>query len=121
MKKGEYYLLVIILFAFFILIMNGGNLLKQPLSAEDNFMFFYDRLELNIINQNWEKAVVNNEKLNQAWNKIVPRIQFSVEKDEINAINVNLARLQAALTSRDPVLALTELSEMREHWENLNR
>ena len=45
----------------------------------------------------------------------------SVEKNEINAIDVNLARLKSCVTSRDNTQALLELNEAREHWHDLNR
>jgi hypothetical protein len=121
MKSLKYYAFVVLLFAVFIFIMNGGDLFKKPLGSEDNFMLYMNRLEDNISITEWQTASVNYEKLLRAWKKIIPRIQYSVEKDEINAIEVNLARLKSCITSQDKALALLELSEAREHWHNLNR
>ena len=50
----------------------------------------------------------------------MPRIQYSVEKDEINAINLNLARIKAYIALREGDEAYVELIEAMEHWENLN-
>jgi hypothetical protein len=121
MKRLKYYAFVVLLFAVFILIMNGGDLFKKPLGSGDNFMLYMNRLEDNISTNEWQTASVNYNNLHQAWKKIVPRIQYSVEKDEINAIDVNLARLKICITSRDKTLALIELNEAREHWHDLNR
>lgn len=121
MKSLKYYAFVVLLFAVFIFIMNGGDLFKKPLGSEDNFMLYMNRLEDNISITEWQTASVNYEKLLRAWKKIIPRIQYSVEKDEINAIEVNLARLKSCITSQDKALALLELNEAREHWHDLNR
>lgn len=121
MQRVEYYVVITLIFAGFIFIMNGGDLFKKPLGTQDNFVLYLDRARENISAGEWEQAIDNNDKLNRAWKKIVPRIQFSVEKDEINAINVSLARLKGSIATRDKKPALVELSEIREHWENLNK
>ncbi len=121
MKSLKYYAFVVLLFTVFIFIMNGGDLFKKPLSSGDDFMLYMNQLEYNISVDEWQNASVNYAKLHRAWKKIVPRIQFSVEKDEINAIDVNLARLKSCISSQNKTLALLELNEAREHWHNLNR
>lgn len=121
MKSLKYYAFVVLLFALFIFIMNGGDLFKKPLGSGDDFMLYMNQLEYNISVDEWQTASATYEKLHRAWKKIVPRIQYSVEKDEINAIDVNLARLKSCITSQDKTLALLELNEAREHWHDLNR
>ncbi|MGS0763998.1 DUF4363 family protein [Syntrophomonas curvata] len=121
MKRKEYYAVIALLFAVFVFIMNGGDLFKKPLGSQDDFALYMDKVRENITTDEWEQAVSNNEKLSRAWKRIVPRIQFSVEKDEINAINVSLARLKGTIANRDPKPSLVELCEIREHWDNLNR
>jgi hypothetical protein len=121
MKRKKYYAVIILLFAAFIFVMNGGDLFKKPLGTQDDFVFYADQVRENIAADEWEQVVSNNDKLNRAWQKIVPRIQFSVEKDEINAINVGLARLKGTIAGRDPQASIVELYEIREHWDNLNR
>lgn len=121
MKSVGYYAVIVVLFAVFVFIMNGGDLLKKPLGTQDDFVVYMDEVRENIAAGEWEQAISNNDNLNQAWKKIVPRIQFSVEKDEINAINVSLARLKGSIANRDKKPALVELYEIREHWDNLNK
>ena len=58
--------------------------------------------------------------LSTAWEKVSPRIQFSVDKDEMKAIEVGLSRLQAFLQSQDRSQALATAAEIREHWDHLN-
>ncbi len=121
MKRLKYYIFVILVFAVFLFIMNGGDLLKKPLVSGDDFMLYMNQLEDNISTNEWQTASINYEKLHRAWKKIVPRIQYSVEKDEINAIDVNFARLKICISNQDKTLALLELNEAREHWHELSR
>ena len=121
MKSFKYYTFVVLLFAVFIFIMNSGDLFKKPLGSGDDFMLYMNQVEENISVNEWQTASINYDKLHRAWKKIVPRIQYSVEKDEINAIDVNLARLKICISSQDKTLALLELNEAREHWHDLNR
>ncbi|MGI5911743.1 MAG: hypothetical protein ACOX6E_04065, partial [Syntrophomonadaceae bacterium] len=79
MKQILYYFSVIFLFALFILVMNSGNLFKQPSGIHDNFIYYLDEISQNISYNEWDNAIKNSEKLNLAWSKIVFRIQFSVE------------------------------------------
>ena len=50
---------------------------------------------------------------------MVPRIQFSVERDIIMDISLNLARLRGAIEAEDKPGALMELSEVHQLWQAL--
>ncbi|MDD4548785.1 MAG: DUF4363 family protein [Syntrophomonadaceae bacterium] len=121
MGKISYYSAIILILVFFIVVMNAGDYSKKPRSESDDVVLYMEQLQQNILLEQWEEAEVNNKKLHKAWQKIIPRIQFSVEKDEINAISVNFSRLSAYITSRENEDALAELYESREHWDNLNK
>ena len=70
---------------------------------------------------NWGEVETETENLEAAWKKVVGRIQFSLERDEINYFTTNLARLQGAILARDKSSALIELKEAYNHWENLGK
>jgi len=121
MNKITVYIATALTIIAFIILMNAGNYLKSPQGQTDNFPLYIKLLTGNIKTEQWKSAEENSEKLATAWRKIIPRIQYSVEKDEINAINVNLARLRAYIAARDKSNALAELNEAFEHWNDLNR
>lgn len=121
MRKVLYYLCVAAVLGIFVCIMNGGNYLKSPRSDTDDVNLYLDRLDHDVVNENWDSAAINSEKLRRAWKIISPRIQFSVEKSEIDAINVNLARIQAYVKLKDQVGSYAELKEANEHWNDLNQ
>lgn len=120
MHKALYYSAIVLILTIFIFIMNAGDYMKSPRGQSDDVAEYIDLLREDIINEEWSEAEENSKKLHIAWKKVVPRIQFSVEKDEINAINVNLSRLTAYVAAREDEEALAELYEAREHWNNLN-
>jgi len=47
------------------------------------------------------------------------RIQFSSERDEINFLSADIARLKGAIRGKDKAEAYAQLEEAREHWEQL--
>lgn len=120
MKRILPYLVPIALLIFFILVMNGGDYLKKPRGTHDDFNLYMSQMITNVENSQWQQAGHDYKKLGAAWKKIIPRIQFSVEKDEITAINVNFARLEVYLSAKDKEQALAELKEARLHWTHLN-
>ena len=120
MSKAIYYAITVIILISFAFLMNSGDYLRKPFTNQDDVAACINNLEKNIMEENWEEANQNYTDLKKAWEKIVVRIQFSVEKDEINFIDVNLARLGGYLKTKGKKEALAELYEMEEHWNNLN-
>lgn len=70
------------------------------------------------ITENWE-AANRTDNLAIVWNKVVKRVQFSSERNEINAFSTNLARLRGAINAKDKSNVLIELSEAYDHGTSL--
>jgi hypothetical protein len=121
MQRVLYYIVVVAILAVFVVIMNAGDYMKKPRTQADNFPLHLQLVTRDIEKGDWELAKENRQRLEGAWKKIMPRIQFSVEKDEMTAIDFNLARLDAYIQARDRSNALAELKEAAEHWRDLNR
>jgi len=120
-KKFFVVSIPIVTLGLFILIMVSGNYLKRPLGNDDNIPALVEVINNNIMEEKWEKASTNTEKLNDAWEKVIKRIQFSSERDEINAFTMNVARLRGAIRAQDKAISLSELSEAFEHWKQLGK
>jgi hypothetical protein len=69
--------------------------------------------------ERWDNAQEDLHHLDLAWKRAVPSLQFHAEMDAIDGIQENLARLSGSIDAQDLGLALAELSELAEHWENL--
>ena len=55
------------------------------------------------------------------WDKVVNRVQFSAERNELDDLSMSIARLKGAIQAQDKPTGLTELSEAYEHWKNLGK
>lgn len=74
-----------------------------------------------VTSDEWTLAEQDTSELETAWKAIVKWVQFSSERDEINALNISIARLKSSISSKDKILSLMELSETRQHWEDLGK
>lgn len=111
----------IVTLLLFILVMNSDNFFKKSLNDGDNIPKSIQIVIEDITNENWDNANKNTVELSNAWKKIVRRVQFSAEKDEINSFDMNLARLRGAIMTQDKSSAIMELNEAYEHWDNIGK
>lgn len=121
LKKFLVILIPIILLTICILTMLSGPFLKKPRGDYDNVVKHIDTTTNAVMSDNWILAEQNTSKLDKAWITVTKRIQFSCERNEINALNVSIARLKAAINAKDKTSALLELSEAEEHWRDLGK
>jgi Domain of unknown function (DUF4363) len=121
MKKLIAYGIPVIVLGIFILIMTAGQFLKRPWTQEEDVVRYIDMITNDVKVENWKLAEEDCKKLTKAWIKVVPRIQFSVERDEIYSININLSRLDGVITGQDKAEALAELGDIIENWKELGK
>ena len=105
----------------FICIMISGSFLKKPFGKNDDVVGIIEGLMEDVQNEAWDEAFVETDELEKAWNKVVKRIQFSEERDEINFLTSNIARLRGAVTAKDQSDALMELNDAYKHFKELGR
>ncbi|MBZ9689119.1 DUF4363 family protein [Clostridium estertheticum] len=121
MKKFISYAIAIVTLTVFVLLMLGGNYLKKPRNPSEDVISL---VELSIEHakvEKWDILQQDIASIDTAWKKIIPRIQFSVERDELYNISLNLARLRGSISSEDKTSTLIELNEIIEDWEELTR
>ena len=121
MRKFLVITIPIVTLVFFVLIMLSSSILKGSLGNDDNIPESIQLIIQDVESENWESASNKAENLSDAWTKVVKRIQFSSERDEINSFNASLARLRGALMAEDKSASYMELSEAYEHWEGLGK
>lgn len=111
----------IVTLVFFVLIMLSGDILKQSFGKDDNIPQSIETLIQDVNHGNWEAANQNIDNLDRVWDRVVKRVQYSAERNEIDALSINIARLRGAIQSKDKAIVLTELSEAYEHWQDLGK
>ena len=121
MRKFLVITIPVITLIFFILVMVSGNYLKQPMGKNDDVPGLIKAIAGDAANENWQLAEKNRIKLKYAWKKVVHRIQFSSERDEINAFDTSLSRLRGAIMAEDKTATLVELNEAYGHWDDLGK
>jgi hypothetical protein len=121
MKKWLIRLIPIAFILISIVIMTTGSLLKQPLGKEDRLVESIKELEANIEDKNWIEANANIIYAKNAWNKIVNRIQLSVEREYMIEINGILDRISGGIKARDDQAILEEIYYFYGLWEYLGK
>ena len=121
MRKFMVIAIPIVSLVFFILVMQSGDFFKKPLGNDDNIPQAINKLIEDIQQDRWAEAGYKTEELAALWKKIVARVQFSSERDEINFFSSNIARLRGAVLAKDKAGALMELKEAYDHWEELGQ
>ncbi|WP_406542420.1 DUF4363 family protein [Clostridium ljungdahlii] len=87
----------IVTLILFVLVMISDNFLKKPLTKNDNVPKCIQLVMEDVKNNKWDDAYRKSDQLSNAWKKVVTRVQFSAEKDEIDSFTMNVARLQVQL------------------------
>jgi hypothetical protein len=101
--------------------MLSGSFLKKSIGKDNNIPKSIEIVKQYVNEEKWEEAKISAEKLEEVWKKVVNRVQFSSERDEINGFSISLARLKGAIMTEDKSGALMELSEAYEHWDELGK
>lgn len=105
----------------FLFIMFSGNILKKPMGEKDNIPKSLGEIIEAVNNENWDEADGKIQGLEYAWERVIFRVQFGSERDEINNLSTNIARLKGAVEAEDKAGALMELHEAYHHWDELGK
>lgn len=119
MRKFLVVTIPIVALTFFILIMLSGSLLKRALGNDDNIPEAIQLIIQDIDLENWGAANDKTEELGATWEKVIKRVQFSSERDEINSFSTNIARLRGSIKAKDKSSSYSELNEALDHWNEL--
>lgn len=106
---------------FFVLVMLSGSYLKKPFNPSEDVVKFINSCMSDVKAEHWDDAEKDLKALEKAWEKITPRIQFSVERDEIYNLSINIARLKGSIGTKDKTSSLMELNETLENWHELTK
>lgn len=119
MRKFFIIVIPIVTLLLFVLIMSSGNILKRPLGEDDDIPQSIDNIIEAVENEAWSEAASKLQDLDKLWDKVIKRVQFGSERDEINKLSTSIARLKGAVKAEDKAGALMELYEAYNHWDEL--
>lgn len=121
MRKFMVIALPLFAIVLFILVMLSGDFFKKPLGNDDDIPKTIEELLQIVQSEKWDEAGIKAKELDKIWKKIVNRVQFSSERDEINFFSMSIARLEGAILVKDKANAVMELKEAYEHWDQLGQ
>lgn len=119
MRKFLVITIPIATLTIFILIMFSSSILKQTLGTDDNIQDSIQSIIQDIELENWDAANYKTDKLKETWEKVVKKVQFSSERDELNSFSTNIARLHGSIKAKDKSNSYSELNEALDHWTEL--
>lgn len=101
------------------MILNSGYFLKIPLGNDDRLLEAVTKIESDVIDKDWNKATEDIRYSEDAWAKIVKRIQFSLEKEYIIEITGTLSRIKGGIEARDNKALMEEIYYFYGLWDKL--
>jgi len=105
----------------FLAVMTSGPLLKRPTGPADDVSGLVSILEAQVLEEQWAPASDTGQQLQQAWELVARRIQFSTDREIMRRFGEDLARLQGAIISHDRQGALAQISALRYLWQQLGK
>lgn len=106
--------IIILALAIFIMTMQPTRMEKQQ------FAHHIQGMETHIKAEEWDNALNELQGLEEVFYQVRPRIQFSLERGEINDIELSFARIKGYLKAKDEAGALVSTLEARLHWLHLD-
>lgn len=113
------YVVPIVLILIFCAVMATGAILKKPWGENDRLVESVQSLEKQVEAKQWTQAKSEIEYALKAWDRIVDRIQFSVERETIYDILGTLARMKGGVAAKDDKAIMEEIYYFYVLWENL--
>ncbi|PYZ93053.1 hypothetical protein CR194_07595 [Salipaludibacillus keqinensis] len=119
MKKFFIYFVPILFVASSFIIMTSGSWLKEPFRSDDDLAAYVENIESNVREENWEDANKEYNRARKAWELIKIRIQYSVEREDIVAINEALFRVEGGIEAHDSQAILSEIYYFYGLWREV--
>ncbi|MBZ9609211.1 DUF4363 family protein [Clostridium estertheticum] len=95
--------------------------MKKPRNPSEDVVSFVELSIEHAKSEKWDMLEQDIVSIDTAWKKIIPRIQFSVERDELYNISLNIASLRGSIASEDKASTLIELNQIIENWDELTK
>lgn len=121
MKKAITLVITGAILLLFIFIMNSGGIMKKSFSNSDDVIKILKELEKDIEESNWVKGLEDLEKLQSAWKIVERRVQFSVERNDLEGIGLSIARLKGSIRGKNQYESLIGWEELNAYWHHLEK
>lgn len=120
MSRLKIGVLIIAMLGGFLVLLAGGQLLKQPLSPEEDIAAFLQQLD-PILREGdqWREALHLQEQIEHGWSRVEKRIQFSIEREDMMEFTEELVRLKAAIEMEEQPMAWEAHRLLKTVWNRM--
>lgn len=119
MRKIFWYLIPVVTLAAFVWVMHSADALKKPPGNEEGVPYYLQLLKDDVTREDWDAATRHQAKLEEAWRSVIPKIQYTIEREEFNEVDRTVARVRGAVAARDKTEALVQINELESGWGEL--
>lgn len=120
-KRMFLYGLIVCSISAIFLFAASTNYFKKPFSHDDNVQLHISNINSMVDREDWTQAELELKDLETAWGKVVKRIQFTGEEDDIKKIYESLYRLQFMLKIKDLPSIKQELATIEFSWNDIGK
>jgi len=79
------------------------------------------QIEVNVKNDNWQKAKLADERLKNDWQRSKNLLLFSFGSEEYLTLDNTIDKITAGIESKDKVTVLSDLLIIRNLWNNYTK
>ncbi|EJO5347848.1 DUF4363 family protein [Clostridium botulinum] len=121
MRRFLVRIIPILALSFFVTIMLSASYMKKPRNSGENVDKFISSTIEYVKSEDWSNAEKEIEKLDLAWNKILKRVQFSSELDQINYLSESIDKAKGGIIAKDKGVSLSNLTSFHKEWKNIGK
>ncbi|ACA55720.1 DUF4363 family protein [Clostridium botulinum] len=121
MRRFLVRIIPIVTLSLFLAVMLSASYMKKPRNQEENVDKFISTTIEYVKNEEWGNAEKEIEKLDLAWNKILKRVQFSSELDQINYLSESINKAKGGIIAEDKGISLSNLISFYEEWKIIGK
>ncbi|QSZ26892.1 DUF4363 family protein [Aceticella autotrophica] len=88
-------------------------------TTSQNFNNTIIKIEKDVNNGKWDSAKNKIEKLDKTWNKINSKWAILIEHNEIDEIDITLAKLKSYIYTNNKNFSLAELKTLNEKFKHI--
>lgn len=120
MKRAALISIPVLTIVLFVFVMNSGFLFLKP--GGYDLQAHLGKIRKDVLNGDWQSVENEMGRLEYMFGrKILPFVQFSVEKSELQEMEQSIWHIKGCIDSQDRNMALIYLRELEYVWKNLNR
>ncbi|MDT8900706.1 hypothetical protein [Anaeroselena agilis] len=121
MIRFFYYAVPVVVLVLFVAVMQSGLYLKLPTGEDDDVPRYIQKIAADVGADDWDAARQDVEKLDKAHRILTKRIQFSVERDDIQGLGLSIARAKGMIEARDKAGTLSQMYEAYAYWNDFGK